>query len=289
MKNNSVRNCTANLLFLFLFFLALTRNYYPAMANELVDYLYHRDQGYLYYNDKWYKDALQEFKIAASCPKGGKDFRTIMGLARTYYKLFNLKMAMKKCELAKYLAASRRQQMAASSFLKRIKLHYSQVKIEPDKPIPGQIKIELKLLSPFIMPEKKQYFKKKQHYLAETGVSLPAIIFLPVGEYLIQGQKLSLTREKTAVVKLDSLSAGPKNLLAQKDTTLSGKTISTFLGSDTNSLKSQEVKSFPNWYNTWWFYTAVSSATIIAGSALYYSSGPDKPEVKVKFPPLFQP
>lgn len=199
------------------------------------DYQVHRQQAELHVKRGYWSDALDALAQAMATPRGRKDHELYWMAAQVCWELLDVETAMAMAWRAAELAPDAATREQAEIWAESLEDSFGFLYVEG--PHPGMnSRMQLELSSTLFDPELKRYVN--QVSLAwRNKTDLPVRVGLPVGEYLVNGQPISVGAGEEAALTLPMRAMGTEGLAALQVTRLELSTgvVSSF-GSRSNNL-----------------------------------------------------
>lgn len=160
-----------------------------ASAQRSIDFQQVYERGKVKLRQKFYADAIKDFKLALQTNQGNRHFGVHYYLAKAYFWFPDIPKALRFLRLAKRFARRKRQQQACSLLKKKIGELYGrfklQLEVDPDEA--GRLKLGLRAKSVFSHKHKRRYLKIITRRLRQEGLRLDGNpLYLPRGEYQLR-------------------------------------------------------------------------------------------------------
>ncbi len=168
------------------------------------------DQARLFIRKGWYEDARAELDEAAASPEGQASFDLHWLLSGVAFELLDVAAAVEHARIAAGLA----QDADASAECWRLVEYYEgsfgalQV-IAPQDGIASRLQLEL--TSTIFDPELKRFISRRTLALTER-IPLPTEFWLPAGDYLVNGEPVTVNAGRQASLRLPLSAIGSRGL-----------------------------------------------------------------------------
>lgn len=173
---------------------------------------YHLDQARQFVKNGWYDDAAEQIEAGLATPEGAVDFELNWLGAQVYQELIRMDRAAALARRAADLAPNDDARARCEGLYAYLVESWGQVRITaPYEAMRSRLQLEAR--SPIYAPEEKRLFNQLTLELREP-TTLPVVVSLPVGEYLVNGAPVVVVPggEKELALGLDQL--GAKGLAA---------------------------------------------------------------------------
>ncbi len=170
------------------------------------------DQARLFIRKGWHEDAHAELMEALATPEGSQSFEVHWLLSQVSYELLMVGPAVDHARVAAGLTEDADKSAECWQLVEFYEGTYGSVQvIGPQQGLKSRLQLELQ--TTLFDPELTRYVKRKTLDLTESA-PLPRIIWLPAGDYLINGQALTVTAGKEATLRLPLSALGAKGMAA---------------------------------------------------------------------------
>jgi hypothetical protein len=176
------------------------------------DYEVHKSQADLHAKRGYWSDALDELALAMATPEGRVDPELSWTAAQVCWELGQVEPAMEMARLTARLASSDGVREQAEAWVTSLEETFGFLTI--DGPYPGMSsRLQLEGTSTLFDPELKKYLNKVSLSL-RSSTDFPTRIGLPVGDYLVNGQRVSIAAGGEATLDLPLRALGSRGMAA---------------------------------------------------------------------------
>lgn len=187
----------------------------PAEGNTV---RFHVAQARQFMKNQWVKDAAREIEAALALPDGPGSFDVNWLGAQIYYELVDIDRALPLARRAAALAPGDGARADAENFSTFLRDTFGWVRVSaPHDDLVSRLQIEC--TSMVLDPDLKRLINKVSLQVRERTV-LPTRIALPAGEYLVNGESVTVTPGQTGEVRLGLDQIGSRGLAALQVTRL---------------------------------------------------------------------
>lgn len=179
---------------------------------------HHLAQARAFVKNKWYADAALEVEAALALPEGRDSFDAHWLGAQVYYELVDIDRALPLAERAVALAPGDDARAQAEGFHTFLRDTFGWVEI--DAPYPGVVsRLQVESTSVIFDADLKRLVNKVSLDLRER-TPLPARVALPGGDYLVNGQVVTVVPGGTTDLRLAMDQLGARGIAALQVTRL---------------------------------------------------------------------
>jgi hypothetical protein len=176
------------------------------------EYEVHKSQAELYAKRGFYSDARDELELAMATPEGRTDPGLAWTAAQVAWELQDVETAIGMARRAAELASDDETREQAAAWAQNLEESFGYLTI--DAPYVGMAsRIQLDMSSTIFDPEIKRYLNKLSVRL-RISTDLPIRIGVPAGEYLVNGEPVSVPAGAEATLALPLRAIGSRGLAA---------------------------------------------------------------------------
>lgn len=189
-----------------------------AAAQEAGSARHHVAQARQFVKNKWYEDAAAEIEKALAAPGGAENFDAHWLGAQVYYEVVDIDRAVTLAERAAALAPDAEARERAADYAEFLRRTFGAVEVTgPDPNLRSRLQIEP---ASVIFDADLKRLVNKVALRARDGVTLPARISLPAGDYLVNGVPVTVPAGGAGQVRLELGQLGSRGLAALQVTRL---------------------------------------------------------------------
>jgi hypothetical protein len=173
---------------------------------------YHLAQARQFANNKWYDDAAAEIEAGLAAPGGSQSFELHWLGAQVYYELGRMDRARDLATVAADLAPDDTAREQATAMRDAVATTFGSLTLTA--PYPGmRSRLQLESTSLLIDPELKRIVNKVALQLRDA-VALPVTVWVPEGDYLVNGRPIHVAAGGTSQLKLELDQLGARGIAA---------------------------------------------------------------------------